>query len=247
MDQRKAYSGVENLEVMREAKNYNHHLLDLIRKHAPRGGRMVDFGAGGGTFALPIAALGFDVTAVEPDEFLRDRLQQSRLKVAADVGELDDHSFEYAYTLNVLEHIHDDVGALRHLHAKLIANGTLLIYVPAFPILYTSMDAKVGHVRRYTRSTLLAVVRSAGFAVERVAYVDSIGFFAALLFKMASNDSGDVNRFALKVYDRCVFPFSLVLDLVARHWFGKNLLLIARKKSPDEARHESANPRTSHA
>lgn len=230
MPNREAYTGVENLEIMQEAVNYNRHLLNLVRNHAPTGGKIIDFGAGGGTFALPISALGFDVTAVEPDDLLRGRLHDCKLKVAADVRELADHSFEYAYTLNVLEHIQDDVEALRHLHAKLIPLGRLLIYVPAFPILYTSMDAKVGHVRRYTRDTLLASVRSAGFDIERVAYVDSIGFFAALLFKMTNNKDGNVNRTALKLYDRLVFPISTVVDVIAKRWFGKNLLLVARRK-----------------
>lgn len=230
MPNREAYTGVENLEIMQEAVNYNRHLMSLVRNHAPTGGKIIDFGAGGGTFALPIAALGFDVTAVEPDELLRGRLHDCKLKAVANVSELADHSFEYAYTLNVLEHIQDDVGALRHLHTKLTPLGRLLIYVPAFPILYTSMDAKVGHVRRYTRDTLLASVRAAGFDVERVAYVDSIGFLATLLFKMTSNKDGNVNRTALKLYDRLVFPISRAVDMIARRWFGKNLLLLARKK-----------------
>jgi SAM-dependent methyltransferase len=232
MQEREAYTGVENLEVMQEAKNYNRYLLNLVRAHAPPGGRMIDFGAGGGTFALPMAAAGFDVTAVEPDNLLRGRLQDRKLKVAADVSNLADQSFAYVYTLNVLEHIEDDVGALRQLQAKLILGGRMLIYVPALPILYTSMDAKVGHVRRYTRATLLTSVRAAGFDVERVKYVDSIGFVATLLFKMTNNQDGNVNRTALKAYDRFVFPISRAVDLLARRWFGKNLLLIARK-NPD--------------
>jgi predicted SAM-dependent methyltransferase len=162
---------------------------------------------------------------------LRGRLQERNLKVAADVRELADGSIGYAYTLNVLEHIKDDVEALRQLHAKLTPGGRLMIYVPALPILYTSMDAKVGHVRRYTRATLLRAVRSAGFDVERVQYVDSIGFFATLLFKLTSRQDGNINRTALKIYDRFVFPLSRAVDLVARRWFGKNLLLIARKRT----------------
>lgn len=228
MQEREAYTGVDNLEVMREAKNYNRYLLHLVRDHAAPG-RIIDFGAGAGTFALPIAALGCDVTAVEPDDLLRNRLEAQQLKVASDIRDLADRSFQYAYTLNVLEHIPNDVEALRQLHAKLTPGGTLLIYVPALAILYTSMDAKVGHLRRYSRKSLLAAARTAGFEVQRVEYVDSIGFFAALLFKFTSDQSGSINVVALKLYDRFVFPLSRLVDLVARRWFGKNLLLIARR------------------
>jgi SAM-dependent methyltransferase len=224
--QQQAYSGVDNLEVMSEAENYNRYLLGLVRRHARNDGRVLDFGAGSGQFALPLADLGFDVTALEPDELLRSRLH-GRVAAAADPDELPDRSFQCIYTINVLEHIPDDVAALRRLRTKLTSSGTLLIYVPAFPVLYTSMDAKVGHLRRYTRATLVTAVRAAGFAVESCEYVDSLGFFAALLFKIIDSGAGDINRRALRLYDRAIFPLSRIVDSVTGRWFGKNLLLIA--------------------
>ncbi len=226
-----AYTGVDNLEVMQEAVNYNNYLLNTVRKFVPAGGgRVLDFGAGGGQFAAPLSAQGWDVTALEPDDALRNRLSSKGLKTAASTQQFPDGSIVYIYTLNVLEHIDDDVDALRQLHAKLAPHGKLLIYVPAFPVLYTSMDAKVGHVRRYTRATLLSAVTAAGFKVEQVSYVDSLGFFAAFAFKLMDNSKGDVNRTALKIYDRLVFPISRLLDAVVGRWFGKNVLLVARKQ-----------------
>lgn len=227
--QQQAYTGVDNLEVMQEAVNYNRYLLDTVREHAPAGAKVLDFGAGGGQFAAPLQQLGMDVTALEPDQLLQQRLRAQGLPVIGSTQQAPDRSFDYIYTLNVLEHIDDDIAALASLNAKLAANGKLLIYVPAFPALYTSMDAKVGHVRRYTREMLIARVIAAGFKVDRVAYVDSIGFFATLLFKLVGNNKGDVSLGALKLYDRAVFPLSRALDRVAQRWLGKNLLLLASK------------------
>ena len=221
------YSGADNLEVMSEAENYNRFLLDVVRRHARSGQRVLDFGAGGGQFAVPLARPGLDVTALEPDEGLRERIAGQGVAAVAGPEQLADDHFGYIYTLNVLEHIPDDVAALRQLRAKLAAGGTLLVYVPAFPVLYTGMDAKVGHVRRYTRSSLTAAVRAAGFTIERCAYVDSLGFFATLLFKLVGDSSGNINRTALRLYDRAIFPLSRLIDTVTRRWFGKNLLLIA--------------------
>lgn len=229
MMQSDPYSGVENLEIMHEAVNYNRYLLNTICKHAPLRGRVLDFGAGSGEFAAPIATLGFDVTALEPDASLRTVLATKRLKAVEGLDELADHSFEYVYTLNVLEHIEDDTEVLRQLYRKLSSRGTLLIYVPAFPILYTSMDAKVGHVRRYTRASLVAKVAAAGFNVESIAHVDSLGFLATLLFKATQNKDGNISRSALKLYDRLAFPLSRACDVLAQRWFGKNLLLLASK------------------
>ncbi|HEY7642934.1 MAG TPA: class I SAM-dependent methyltransferase [Steroidobacteraceae bacterium] len=229
MESNQAYSGVDNLEIMQEAANYNRYLLDLVHRHAPQRARTLDFGAGNGQFAGPVAALGYAVTALEPDRGLRELLARKGLRTVAGCEELQDESLDYVYTLNVLEHINDDVGALRQVRAKLVTGGRLLAYVPAFPVLYTSMDHKVGHVRRYTRKTLSAALTAAGFRVERAAYVDCLGFFATLVFKAVGNQDGSVNRSALKLYDRAVFPLSRALDSVTQRWFGKNLLVLARK------------------
>ena len=221
------YSGTDNLEVMKEAVNCNRYLLELIRKHAGDARQIVDFGAGVGTFAVPAAQSRYELTAIEIDEGLRAHLAHLGLRTAANPTELPPGSFDYAYTLNVLEHITDDVTALGQLRAILKPGARLLIYVPAFPVLYSSMDAKVGHVRRYTRHTLVRSVAAAGFTVDRVEYADSLGFFAALAFKLMDRGGGSLNLRLLKLYDRLVFPLSRALDRLAHRWVGKNLVVVA--------------------
>lgn len=221
------YTGVDNLEIMLEAENYNRYLLDLVGKHMGDARRVIDFGAGAGTFAAPVAALGVALTPVEPDPALRTTLAARGLAAADDVRSLPDAAFDYAYTLNVLEHIEEDTAALLALRAKLVPGGRLLVYVPAFPVLYTSMDSKVGHVRRYTRRTLVASVEAAGFAVDDVRYADSLGFLATLAFKLVGNDRGEIDRRAIRCYDRIGFPLSRALDRIVQRWFGKNLILLA--------------------
>jgi SAM-dependent methyltransferase len=212
---------------MLEAENYNRYLLDLVRRHMGNARRVIDFGAGAGTFAVPVAAFAPALTPVEPDTALRAVLAQRGFTAAAHVRDLPDAAFDYAYSLNVLEHIDDDVAALRDLRRKLVPGGRLLVYVPAFPVLYTSMDRKVGHVRRYTRATLVANVHAAGFRVEHAHYADSLGFIATLAFKLVGNDRGELNRRAIRLYDRVAFPLSRMLDALAGPLFGKNLVLIA--------------------
>jgi SAM-dependent methyltransferase len=224
------YAGVENLEVMREAENYNRYLQSLVERHAAGAKRVIDFGAGSGTFAIPCAAAGFDLTAVEPDDHLRTVLSAARVRAVADVAALPDRGYEFAYTLNVLEHIENDVEALRALRAKLVPQGSLFVYVPAFPVLYTSMDARVHHVRRYTRATLRASLEAAGFEILEMRYADSLGFAATLMFKILDDGSGGVNRRLLKLYDRLAFPVSRALDTLTHRWFGKNLLALVRPK-----------------
>jgi SAM-dependent methyltransferase len=223
------YSGTENLEVMIEAVNYNAFLVSLIRSEARAGEAVIDFGAGIGTFAKVLAMDGHMVQCIEPDQLQRERIVQEGLSAFADISCLPDQSIDMLYSLNVLEHIEDDVAMLRTCHEKIRPGGRLLIYVPAFQVLYSSMDKLVGHCRRYTRRELCEKVRLSGFEVIRNEYVDSAGFLASLLFKISGNNSGVINREALIAYDRYAFPLSRLLDRVLNRIFGKNVLLIARR------------------
>ena len=60
-------------------------------------------------------------------------------------------------------------------------------------------------------------------------YADSIGFAAALAYRAIGDDSGQLDERAVRLYDRFVFPASRRLDYLAREFFGKNLVMIARR------------------
>src|SRR4051794_37472104 len=69
-----AYAGTDVLEIMAEAKNYNAYLAALIDRRLRPGMRVLDFGAGVGTFAEPLARRGVNVICVETDAAQRQRL-----------------------------------------------------------------------------------------------------------------------------------------------------------------------------
>jgi SAM-dependent methyltransferase len=224
------YAGTDNLEVMREAVNYNRWLIDLVARRARREDRLLDFGAGVGTFAIALSKQGFRVECVEPDPGQRREISAYGLAAHPDLVAISDGAIDFAYTFNVLEHIEDDRGALAALAGKVRVGGTLLVYVPAFDLLYTSMDRKVGHLRRYRKRDLCEKVRAAGFDVQEAAYGDSLGFFATLAYRAFGSGDGDIDRAALRLYDRFVFPASRAIDAVAGHVVGKNVLVVARRR-----------------
>ncbi|MEO8536320.1 MAG: class I SAM-dependent methyltransferase [Betaproteobacteria bacterium] len=225
-----SYAGAENLEVMREAVNYNQALLDLVRRHAPKGARMLDFGAGVGTFALPLSREGHAVECVEIDAAQRQAMAAAGLIVHDSLASIDDGSVDFAYSFNVLEHIDDDAGALRDVARTLRPGGRLLVYVPAFPVLFTSMDRAVGHLRRYRRPALIALVERAALDVVTSGYVDSLGFLATLAYRVAGSREGAIDRRALRLYDRFAFPISRLADRALKHVMGKNLMVVAQKR-----------------
>ncbi|MGE0615706.1 MAG: class I SAM-dependent methyltransferase [Bacteriovoracia bacterium] len=220
-----AYTGVENLETMSLAVNYNQFLVSEILRHGHSATTSLDFGAGTGTFSGALSRHGLKVTCLEPDEELSRRLRAQGMAVCSRVEDLPAGHFDFVYSLNVLEHIEHDLEALRQLKSRLKPGGTFYFYVPAFNVLFSSMDRKVGHFRRYTKSGLIRVATEAGLKVERAGYVDSVGFLVALLFRFIGNDDGEINPGMLKIYDRFVFPVSRVLDFLCRPFFGKNVYI----------------------
>ena len=64
--------------------------------------------------------------------------------------------------MNVIEHIADDRLLVSRLTELLNPGGSLLVYVPACPLAFGSLDVELGHYRRYTPATLTELLRSAG-------------------------------------------------------------------------------------
>jgi SAM-dependent methyltransferase len=228
-DPQLSYTGLDLLRALDGAINYNALLVDLILESAGGRLRMLDFGAGVGTFSKLLRSEGADVTCVEPDLYLSDCLVRNGFSTFRDLNEVPDDSFEFVFALNVLEHIADDRTVLRQLGAKLRQTGRLLVYVPAFRLLWTGLDEKIKHYRRYRREDLERLTRSTGLSVQKSRYVDSLGFLAALSFKIVSRKKADLSARAIALYDRYVVPPTKALDLLFGGFFGKNVYVVASK------------------
>lgn len=216
-------------DVMDHAQRYNRYLLDEVLAFAGPSRSVLEFGAGTGRLAAALLAHGLDVTGVEPDRGLRARLAARGITSVASLEQLDARRFDYAVSLNVLEHCSDDAAVARGLYQRLASGGRCLIYVPAFAALWTTNDTRVGHRRRYARSELQRLFREAGFAVEEVRYVDSLGFLATLAFRAIGSSDGELTPRSVRLYDRLLFPLSRICDRGLHRVLGKNLLLRARR------------------
>lgn len=226
----RSFEAPDLIEVMDEAVNYNRFLVDTLATWAAGARRLLDFGAGSGRFARRLAERGFEVHAVEPDAALRAGMAPAGIRAVASLDELEEGlRFDGIYTVNVLEHVEDDLSLLRAFHARLVPGGRLFGYVPAFRLLFSANDVRVGHVRRYRRRELVERIVAAGFRVESARYVDSLGFPAGLWYRFFGNRDGGLDVGAVRLYDRAVFPLSRVLDRLAQGFVGKNLLVTASR------------------
>lgn len=228
------YHGIDNLEVLAEAENYNAFLVDAVVDAGAGCADALDFGAGTGSLSVMVRERGINVTCVETDADLRDVLREQGFDVYEDAGALEEESQEYMYSLNVLEHIEDDEGTLALLYTRLKPGGRLFVYVPAMQFLYSSMDRKIGHFRRYGKSHLVRIARRAGFNVESAKYADSVGVLATLAYKLIGSRKGDISPASIRFYDRFAFPVSRALDRIGcSRVIGKNLMVVLRRPISD--------------
>ncbi|MBE6452511.1 MAG: class I SAM-dependent methyltransferase [Alphaproteobacteria bacterium] len=225
------YSGEENLEIMNKAVNYNGRLLELLQKLiASKNDMIADLGAGNGYFVKELRELNYkNLVCVEPAQNMQKYLKE--FEVFLSMEDIEDCSLDFIYSLNVLEHIENDNAVIEQIYNKLKKGGKMLIYVPAFPCLYSKMDRKVGHYRRYLKDELSKKVERSGLIIEDCKYADFLGFFASLIFKMLPSQSGVPSVKSIKFYDKFIFPLSVLADKITKgKLLGKNLYLVAVKK-----------------
>lgn len=89
--------------------------------------------------------------------------------------------FDAVISLNVLEHVHDDRRVIADLVDLLRPGGWLLTYVPAVQRAFGTMDAALGHHRRYDRSLFEERMIEAGLAIDRLEYMNALGLVGWML------------------------------------------------------------------
>ncbi|HJW27319.1 MAG TPA: class I SAM-dependent methyltransferase [Rhodocyclaceae bacterium] len=222
-----AYTGRDNLNAMRAARRYNAAILGQLLANL-EGSRVLDFGAGDGLFASLMRDCGKAPVCIEPDEVLRAGLTAEGFDARPSLEGIAPGSLDAIYTINVLEHIDDDVAVLDDLRRTLRPGGRLFVFVPAWPVLYSQMDRQVGHRRRYRKDELGTKLRAAGWQPEVLRHFDSVGFLAALAYRAIGTGDGNISSASVAFYDRWVFPLSRIADRLLCGITGKNLIAVAR-------------------
>ncbi len=153
----------------------------------PARARILDAGCGSGRNMVELARHG-TVTGVE--------LSQTSVELALQrhVGEVvggsvlempfPADSFDLAVSLDVIEHLQDDLGALRELRRTVAPGGSLLVTVPAYPWLWSAHDEINHHHRRYTRRSLQRVAEQAGWEQVRTTYFNSLLLPIAIVLRL---------------------------------------------------------------
>jgi ubiquinone/menaquinone biosynthesis C-methylase UbiE len=136
--------------------------------------RLLDGGCGTGRMLSELnrsgTAVGIDLSD-EALRFCRERRLDHTVKGSLLQMPFPDATFDVLTALDVLEHVGDDVGALRECQRVLKPGGRMFIFVPAHRWLWSLQDEISHHFRRYTARTLRQAVGAAGYEIERLTYV----------------------------------------------------------------------------
>jgi len=149
-------------------------VADALGGRLPVGTRAVDVGTGTGEFCDTLTALG--ATSVLGTELNPDALATATaahrpvVRALAESLPVPDGSVDVLTSLDVVEHLDDDLAALREYRRVCAPGARVVLTVPAYASLWSEHDERAAHRRRYRRAQLCDVARAAGFTVERATY-----------------------------------------------------------------------------
>ena len=232
------FGAEDDLECLAASKYFFEWVLEEFEPYLR--GHVLEVGAGTGTITRKLVERDPDVSvvALEPadnmfaslDAFtaLTDRVtaQQGTL---ADLGAQHEGAFDAVVYVNVLEHIADDQRELRLAADALKPGGALLVFGPALEALYSQLDHKAGHYRRYSLSYLRELVQGAGLRVVSLRYFDVLGLLPYMVVYRWMHRT-QISGSTMWGYDRLIVPVSRLIQRILRQPpAGKNVILVALK------------------
>jgi SAM-dependent methyltransferase len=220
-----------DLDVLRDAVRYQQWVIDSFGPGL--NGSVLEIGAGTGNFTRQLATRVERLTALEPDPSLFRSLAANQLPGVEVVhGSIESfrpsHRFDSAVMINVLEHIEDDIGALRTARSWLAQGGWIFVFVPSHRALFGSLDDKYRHERRYSERELRRALASGGFRTGWVRHMNALGalgwFVAGRILRVQS-----ISTRTIALNERFIVPVGRRIERVIHPPFGQSLIAGARR------------------
>lgn len=227
---------IRNLEIMREATNYNRWLFNNIKPYL--GGKVLEIGCGTGNITELLLAdrnaklvVGID-SSPECLDIINRRLSRHKkfLSFLYDISSenvlsLKKYNFDTIVCINVLEHIKDDLKALENMSKF---GCKLILLVPAWEKLYGTIDKIDGHFRRYNRRDLDKKLLQSGWKICEGSYLNLLGipvwFFHGKILKKSIHPPKQVT-----FLDKFI-PLEILLEKIVNIPIGLSLLYICKGK-----------------
>ena len=177
--------GSQILGRLNRAPRFTKWMADVIRPYV--GEKVLEIGAGTGNLTLQLVPRKLYWASDINPLYLMYLENVSRNRPYLHVGYTDGQSaesypkeqqFDTVICLNVIEHLADDLGAMRNIREVLEDGGRALVLVPHGPWLTGTLDEVLGHHRRYTRNQLGELAATAGFRLDTMLEFNRVGVIA---------------------------------------------------------------------
>ncbi len=165
-------------------------IFDVIKRFCGSpSGKALDVGIGTGINGVLLSKVGYAVDGVEDsDEAMlyvkKNYPNLSVLKTSFPSSSIPPASYNLVTMFDVVEHIGEDVSALKAARQALVPGGRVVITAPAFSFLWTKHDELAHHKRRYRRKELKTKLEEAGFETLFISYFNFFLFPAIIVFRL---------------------------------------------------------------
>jgi ubiquinone/menaquinone biosynthesis C-methylase UbiE len=205
-------------------------VCEFVRQlRLPDQSRLLDVGCGTGAnmkaFGENFECVGIDMSSTALG-FCRARGLESLVQASIERSGMAGDTFDVVTALDMLEHVEDDMAALRELWRVSRPGGFLLITVPAFGFLWSEHDEALQHRRRYTTAELESKLIASGFHLVRISYFLASLFVPILMFRIVQN----LTKRGIEPYATHVIPPPWVNSLIVRilDWERKLLRYVGK-------------------
>ena len=232
--------GLHTLEVIAKADRFNKWMYDQFRDQLK--GEILEIGSGIGNISQLVIEEGRFITLSDyNDEYCESlRKKFSPYNNVREVIRIDllDQNFEnkyYAYKekfdsiflLNVIEHIEDDLTAVKNCNYLLKRGGHLILLAPAYSWLYCKFDKQLGHYRRYSLIQLKYLLKKNAFSILKGDYFNFTGIAGWFLFGKIMNrkmlGSGGMSAF------NKIVPLAKAVDKILGRSTGLSIIVTGIK------------------
>ena len=169
-------------------RHRNNCIIEMINNYPPIiNGPIFDVGGGNGFVSKGLLDAGFDVVFVEPGLYgamnAKNRGIKNVICATTHTAKFQSGTIPSIGVFDVVEHIEDDIGFLKHLRELLVPGGMLYLTVPAYQFLWSQDDIHAGHFRRYSLGQFKEKLLKSGFKISYSTYIFVFLPFFVFIFR----------------------------------------------------------------
>lgn len=228
--------GLHTLEVIAKADLFNRWMYDEF-KHQLKG-EILEIGSGIGNISKLVIAEGHSITLSDYNEEYCNSLRKSfidyknvREILSIDLLHPDFHgkysayqeNFDSIFLLNVIEHLENDLLAVRNCSFLLKPKGRLILLAPAYSWLFCSFDKQLGHHRRYSLRSLKNLLKKNNFNIGSGSYFNFAGIGGWLLFGKILHQK-KLSRGEMSAFNKIV-PIAKIIDKLFAKKTGLSIIV----------------------